>query len=126
VAYKAFISYSHAADGKLAPALQSALHRFAKPWYRLRAIRVFRDKTTLALTPALWPAIEKALSESEYFILLASPQAAESPWVQQEIDYWLTKRSADRHKLLIILTGGEFAWDRSRGDVDWDRTTALP
>jgi hypothetical protein len=126
VAYKAFISYSHAADGKLAPALQSALHRFAKPWYRLRAIRVFRDKTTLALTPALWPAIEKALSESEYFILLASPQAAESPWVQQEIDYWLTKRSADRHKLLIILTGGEFAWDRSRGNVDWDRTTALP
>ena len=35
-AYTAFISYSHAADGKLAPALQLALHRFARPWYRLR------------------------------------------------------------------------------------------
>ena len=31
--YKVFISYSHAADGKLARALQSALHHFAKPWY---------------------------------------------------------------------------------------------
>jgi len=46
--YKAFISYSHVADGKLAPALQSALHHFAKPWYRLPAMRVFRDKTTLS------------------------------------------------------------------------------
>jgi hypothetical protein len=44
MSYKAFLSYSHAADGKLAPALQSALHRFAKPWYRKRAIKVFRDK----------------------------------------------------------------------------------
>jgi hypothetical protein len=41
VAYNAFISYNHAADGTLAPALQSALHRFAKPWYKLRALRVF-------------------------------------------------------------------------------------
>lgn len=31
-AYDAFISYSHALDGRLAPALQSALHRFTKPW----------------------------------------------------------------------------------------------
>ena len=43
--YRAFISYSHAADGKLAPTLQAALQSFAKPWYRLRSIRVFRDKT---------------------------------------------------------------------------------
>ena len=40
--YKAFISYSHAVDGKLAPALHGALHRFAKPWYRPRALRVKR------------------------------------------------------------------------------------
>ena len=37
VRYDAFISYSHAADGKLAPNLQDALQRFAKPWYRRRA-----------------------------------------------------------------------------------------
>jgi hypothetical protein len=29
--YKAFISYSHAADNRLAPVLRTALHGFAKP-----------------------------------------------------------------------------------------------
>jgi hypothetical protein len=33
------VTYRHAADRQLAPALQTALHRFAKPWYRLRAMR---------------------------------------------------------------------------------------
>jgi MTH538 TIR-like domain (DUF1863) len=80
--YHAFVSYSHAADGKLAPAIQHALHTIAKPWYKLRALRVFRDKTTLSATPGLWPAIEAALSESEWFLYLASPQAAQSQWVQ--------------------------------------------
>jgi len=43
--YDVFISYSHAADGRLAPALQSGLQRLAKPWYKPRALRVFRDDT---------------------------------------------------------------------------------
>jgi tetratricopeptide (TPR) repeat protein len=122
--YKAFISYSHAADGKLAPALQSALHRFAKAWYRLRAMRVFRDKTTLAMTAELWPSIERALSESEYFVLLASPQAAESQWVQQEVDWWLRNRAANT--LFIVMTEGAIFWDRTNDDFDWAKTTALP
>lgn len=122
--YKAFISYSHAGDGRLAPALEQGLHRFAKPWYRIRAMRIFRDETTLALTHELWPAIEAALAQSEYFLLLASPDAADSYWVKQEISYWLENR--DPKKLLIILTGGELVWDRSAGDFDWDQTTALP
>ena len=49
--YNAFISYSHAADGKLAPELQRALHQFAKPWYRQRTLRIFRDKTSLSANP---------------------------------------------------------------------------
>ena len=59
--YKAFISYSHAVDGKLAPALHGALHRFAKPWYRPRALRVFHDQTSLAANPGLWSSIQAAL-----------------------------------------------------------------
>jgi MTH538 TIR-like domain (DUF1863) len=122
--YKAFVSYSHAADRKSAPALQSALHRFAKPWYRLRAIRVFRDKTTLAATPGLWSSIEQALNASEYFLLMASPEAATSQWVQREIQYWLTHKSAAT--MLIVLTGGDIVWDRASHDFDWHKTTALP
>ena len=122
-AYRAFISYSHAADGKLAPALQSALQGFAKPWYRLRAMRVFRDKTSLSANPALWPAIERALQDSDWFLMMASPESAQSRWVEQEVLWWLQHRS--RERMLIVLTDGELVWDSGRSDFDWNRTTAL-
>lgn len=122
--YKAFISYSHAADDKLAPVLQSALHRFAKPWYRLRVLRIFRDKTGLSANPKLWSSIEKALLESEYFILMASPESVKSTWVQREIETWLKIGSIDR--LFIVLTGGDILWDNTKKDFDWGKTTALP
>jgi WD40 repeat protein len=122
--YRAFISYSTAADGALAPSLQAGLQRFAKPWYRIRAIRVFRDQTGLGVTPSLWGSIEKALQASDYFILLASPGAAESKWVEQEIDWWLRNRSADH--LLLVLTDGEIVWDNAIGGFDATRTNALP
>jgi hypothetical protein len=122
--YRGFISYSHAADDRLAPALQSGLHRFAKPWYSLRAMRVFRDKTGLAVTPELWGSIQKALADADYFILLASSQAAQSKWVEQEVDWWLRNRSSSR--LLIVWTEGELTWDRVAVDFDWTKTTALP
>ena len=122
--YKAFISYSHSADNRLAPALRTALHGFAKPWYRLRTVRVFRDETGLAITPALWPSIEAALLDSEYFLLLASPDAAASEWVQREVACWLDRRSADH--LLIVLTGGEIRWNDAAHDFNWNGTDALP
>jgi WD40 repeat protein len=122
--YKVFISYSHAADGQLAAALQYGLHRFAKPWYKLRAMRAFRDKTGLAVTPELWGSIQQALDNSEYFILLASPDAAQSKWVEQEVDWWLRNRPT--RGLLIVLTGGELAWNRMTADFDWSKTNALP
>ena len=122
--YDAFISYSHAADGKLAPRLQEALQAFAKPWYRRRALTIFRDNSSLSATPNLWPTIQNALEGSRYFLLLASPEAAASRWVQQEVDWWLAHKSAE--KLLIVLTDGELSWDNSAEDFDWRRTDALP
>ena len=122
--YNAFISYSHAVDGQLAPALRFGLQRFAKPWYLLRAVHIFCDQTNLSVHPGLWSMIENALSESEHFILLASPDAAQSKWVHQEVDYWLRARSPDR--LFLVLTDGVIAWDSATGDFDWGRTTALP
>lgn len=124
MAYNAFISYSHAADDKLAPALQSALHRFAKPWYRLRQLHVFRDKTSLTADPGLWSAIENALRQSEWLLLLASPEAANSHWVQKEIGWWLENRATNR--LLALLTEGDIVWEPGRNDFDWASTTALP
>jgi WD40 repeat protein len=122
--YDAFISYSHAVDGELAPALQGALHRLAKPWYALRALHVFRDEASLSANPALWGSIESALQDSRFFILLASPQAAGSKWVGREVEYWCQHKSASN--LLIVLTDGAISWDDALGDFDWETTTALP
>jgi hypothetical protein len=81
--YDAFISYSHAKDKPIAAALQSVVQSLGKPWYRRRALRIFRDDTSLSATPHLWPTIEKALAESRFLILLASTESARSMWVQK-------------------------------------------
>ena len=51
--YDAFVSYSHAKDRPIAAALQSVVQKLGKPWYRRRALRVFRDDTSLSATPHL-------------------------------------------------------------------------
>lgn len=122
--YNAFISYSHAVDGKLAPAVQSGLHRFAKPWYRLRALHVFRDQTNLSLNPSLWSSIQAALDQSDWFILLASPKAAASKWVDREIEHWLKGRPAEQ--ILIVLTEGTMMWNPHQHAFDGHVSTAVP
>ena len=122
--YDAFISYSHAKDKPIAAALQSVVQRLGKPWYRRRALRVFRDDTSLSATPHLWPSIEQALGQSRFLILLASPEAAASPWVAKEVVYWFEHKSADT--LLIALTDGALAWDNAADDFEWSATTPLP
>jgi WD40 repeat protein len=121
--FDAFISYSHSADSRLASSLQSGLHRFAKPWYRMRALRSFRDETNLMANPGLWSEIRKALLSSRYFILLASPQAAVSPWVDSEIEEWYEHKP--RKNLLLVLTDGDLAWNGAENDFDWGRSSAV-
>lgn len=70
--YDALISYSHRLDAAITARLQAELQRFAKPWYRMRALHVFRDQTSLAASPHLWTTIEEALSDSSWLILMAS------------------------------------------------------
>lgn len=109
--YDAFISYSQSKDRAIAAALQSTIQSLGKPWYQLRALRVFRDDTTIAATPHLWSAIEQALNQSRFFILLASKEAASSRWVDDEVSYWLKHKNRDT--LLLALTDGELVWDHS-------------
>jgi glycine cleavage system H protein/acyl carrier protein len=122
--YNAFISYSREPDAELAPALEEALEQFAKPWNRLRALRVFLDDADLSANTALWRSITTALDEAEFFILLASPAAAKSKWVNREVEYWRAHRDAER--LLLVPTDGELAWDEAAGEFDRGRTNAVP
>ncbi len=114
--YDGFLSYSHAADDLLAPRLQAGLQRFAKPWWKRRALHIFRDEASLSANPHLWTSITDALDDSDWFVLLLSPEAAESEWVNREIDYW--REHKDPHKILPVVTDGEFGW--ADGDVVGD------
>jgi tetratricopeptide (TPR) repeat protein len=122
--YDAFISYSHAKDRPIASALQSAIQRLGKPWYRRRVLRLFRDDTSLSATPGLWPAIEQALANSRFLILLASPEGAASSWVTKEVSYWLKHKGPET--LLIGMTEGGLTWDNSLGDFAWHEGMPLP
>jgi hypothetical protein len=122
--YAAFVSYSHSADRELARNLQRALERMGTPWYRARALHVFRDETDLTANPELWQYLTRALDAADFFVLLASPEAAASPWVNKELEYWLGKHPAST--ILIAITAGELEWDSASADFDWRRTDCIP
>ncbi len=124
VKYDAFISYSHSIDPDTARMIQNGLRKLAKPWYKLESLKVFRDSTNLTASPGLWPDIEKALRQSEYLILLASPGAASSKWVSKEVEFWLSNKS--KEKLLIALVEGKISWKHESNDFDWAQTNCLP
>ncbi|MFG1604947.1 TIR domain-containing protein [Actinoplanes sp. NPDC049265] len=124
MSFNGFISYSHAADGRLAPAVQRGLHRLAKPWHRRRALWIFRDQTGLSVTPGLWTSIQKALDNSEYFVLMASPEAARSPWVNREIEHWVANKPLER--ILPVVTDGEWRWDPAARDFDPESNSVPP
>ena len=123
-AYDAFISYKHAKSSAFATDLELHLKRYARG--RLaRPRRIFRDEQHLHLGGDLPAMIREALDRSQYLILLASPQAAASPWVREELGVWCGQlgRTSD---LLIILTEGEIAVTAGGTAIDWSATTALP
>jgi len=123
-AYDAFISYSHAADGRLAPALQRELERFGKRLFQRRALHIFRDETNLSASPELWTSIVGHLNCARWLLLMASPTASTSKWIKREIQWWLEHRSAEN--ILLLITDGDVVWDEGANDFNWDATTAIP
>ena len=124
VVYDAFVSYSHTKDKALASAFQSIVQKIGKPWYRRRALRLFRDETSLSAGPQLWAMIEQRLAQSRFLILFGSEEAAASPWVGKEVTWWLDHRGSET--ILIALTSGELEWVAAIGDFCWSETTPLP
>jgi hypothetical protein len=61
---------------------------------------------------------------SRFLILLASPEAGASHWVNKEVAYWLEHESADT--LLIAVTDGALAWDNATNDFTWNEAMPLP
>jgi tetratricopeptide (TPR) repeat protein len=122
--YDAFISYSHAKDKPVAAALQAVMQKLGKSWHQRRALRIFRDDTSLAATPELWLTIEQGLARARSRSVVASPQFAASEWCGKEVAYWLEHKSVDT--LLIALTEGELTWCNATRDFTWSGVTPLP
>ena len=118
--YYAFLSYSHA-DEVTADWLHGALERFRTPGAlagRLtnngviprRLTPIFRDRHELPASPDLAAGIREALDASRFLIVLCSPAAAESRWVNAEIDMFKRHRP-DGCVLAAIISGEPFASD---------------
>src|SRR4051794_33973244 len=124
--YDAFISYSQRGDKPIAQALRSVIQTIGKPWWKVRSLNVFLDATSLSAAPGLWQSIAEKLDRARYLILLASPEAAASKWVDREVAHFIGPDGAGIGRVLIGLTGGDLAWDASAGDFARNEATPLP
>ena len=114
-AWDAFISYARATSQPTAIAVQRGLERFARPWHQRRAVRVFRDDSAMSTNPALWSAIEEGLSAAGHLLVLLSPAARDSAWVNKEIGWWLDNKGPDT--ILLALDDGDLVWDAAAGGI---------
>lgn len=73
----------------------------------------FRDRDELSGSADLGPAIEKALNESRYLIVLCSTNSAKSEWVNKEIEDF--KKIGGEGKILALILEGE---PNSGGDTE--------
>lgn len=110
--YSAFISYRHLpADIAAAKAVQRALETYRVPadirkrTGRKKLNRCFRDQDELPLADDLGSSIEKALRESEWLIVICSPDLLQSKWCLREIDYFIALGRRDR--IIPVLISGE-------------------
>lgn len=110
--YRAFLSYSHV-DEAAVRLLHRRLERYRVP----RALRrssvgtvparlhpVFRDRDELASATQLSASIERALDESRALVVVCSPAAARSPWVNAEIR-WFRRHHPGRPVLAFVVAG---------------------
>lgn len=110
--YSAFISYSHA-DERWARWLVSALESYRLPKHLIgrespvgplgrKLPPLFRDRDELASSSSLADAVRIALGESASLIVICSPAAVKSQWVNEEIRSFVALGRGDRIFCLIV------------------------
>ncbi|HEY0628304.1 MAG TPA: TIR domain-containing protein [Sphingomicrobium sp.] len=118
--YMAFLSYSHR-DVAMAEWLHESLEDFRVPPRLVgrlteqgvvprRLTPIFRDRQELAAASDLGEEIEEAIAASRFLIVLCSPAAARSHWINEEIRCFKRLHGEDRI-LAAIIDGEPFASD---------------
>ncbi|MFY8207020.1 MAG: toll/interleukin-1 receptor domain-containing protein, partial [Arenimonas sp.] len=107
--YRAFISYSHS-DEAWARWLQRALESYrlpkslrqSQPHLPARLFPIFRDRDELASGGDLSESIRKAMDDSDALIVVCSPAARVSHWVNEEIRRFRASGRGDRIFCLLV------------------------
>jgi len=113
--YFAFISYSHQ-DELWARWLHKALETYRVPSRLVgtrtacgavppRLLPIFRDRDELASATDLSRQVNAALEHSANLIVICSPQAATSRWVNEEVLAF--KRFGNAERIFCLIVGGE-------------------
>lgn len=110
--YKAFISYSHK-DKKFAKWLHKRIENYKIP----KSLKekypnlpkdlkhsIFREEAKLSTTSELGINLKYALDNSEWLIVICSPHAAASKWVDNEIHYF-KKMHGEKFVLAMLISG---------------------
>lgn len=108
--YTAFISYS-----RTDKVIGTKFHDFIEKYKIPKPLRdrsngkrlgkIFRDQSDLAASPSLRAELEQSLLDSEYLIVLCSPEAAKSNWVNDEI--YTFKSIGRASKIITVLVDGQ-------------------
>jgi tetratricopeptide (TPR) repeat protein len=125
--YMAFLSYSHR-DAATADWLHETLEAYRVPPRLVgqltdhgavpkRLTPIFRDRHELAASPDLGEEIEEAIAGSRFLIVLCSPAAARSRWIDEEIACFKRVHNEDR-VLAVIIDGEPFASDMSGREAE--------
>lgn len=121
--YMAFMSYSHD-DAEFADWLHEELEEFHVPQRLVgkltehgpipkRLAPIFRDRQELAAASNLTEEIEEAIAGSRFLIVLCSPTAAKSKWIDKEIACF--KRMHGEDRILAAIVDGEPGADNDPG-----------
>ena len=112
--YKAFVSYSWS-DAKWGKWLLHAIETYRTPGALIgkdgtsgpvpaRLHPLFKDREEEAAGASIGQAVEHALENSEYLIVICSPRSAQSKWVNRELAWFKTHR--DPSKILALIVDG--------------------
>jgi len=113
--YKAFISYSHR-DEKWGQWLHRGIERYRVPKAIIgrdtlygpvpkRLFPVFRDREELPTAADLSEVISKGLRDSSHLIVICSPRAAKSQWVNEEVRTF--KKLGKQNRIVCLIVDGE-------------------
>lgn len=126
IGYRAFLSYSHR-DRQFAEWLHHELETYRLPKHMVGASTelgliparlhpIFKDREDLSAAGSLSEAITNALSRASALIVVCSPAAADSPWVNEEVRTFKQTHGASR--VFAVVVHGEPGASRVPGRED--------